>query len=62
MKINTIKFTITMAIIFLIAFLLYGIIFVIIDDRIQETAKSIVIALCPILGMAIINLFRKPGS
>lgn len=62
MKINTIKFTITMSIIALIAFLMYGIIFVIVDSSISNSVKAIVIALCPILGMAIMNLFKKPGS
>jgi len=62
LKINTIKFIITMSLILLIAFLLYGVVFVITDPEISNTAKAITIALTPILGYAINNLFRKPGS
>jgi len=62
MKINTIKFTVIMALIAVIAFLGYGLIYITIDESSRNTIKAVIIALCPILGIAITNLFRKPGS
>jgi len=62
MRINTIKFTVIMSLIALIAYLGYGLIYATIDEPTRNTIKAVIIALCPILGIAITNLFRKPGS
>lgn len=62
MKINTIKFIIIMSMIALIAFFGYGIMYGDLKTNVSDTVKVIIIALTPILGMAIANLFRKPGG
>ena len=60
MKINNIKFIVIMSLICTIAFLGYGIMYSKLNDT--NTIKAVIIALCPILGIAITNLFRKPGG